>query len=227
MTWLNRFFRFFEVNVCLLCNKSLPEEGLCWQCWRKLQLLAVDRINFNAIQQNIHLIFKVHHFLFLFFFEKKSPFLHLIHLLKYKNKPNIGFLFGRVLGFLLPKDIPNSVLVPVPLHPEKLQKRGYNQSKKIAEGISSITQVPLKNDWVIRKTDTNTQTQKDAGNRLENTSQIFEILVVPEDNTHIILVDDVFTTGSTIEALGLAFLQRNPNISISIAVLVSRSKSEP
>ena len=105
MTWLDTIYNFFIGKNCLLCRKSLPKEGLCWGCWRKVQLLAVDRMTFTTFEKEINLTFNIEHFLFLFFFEKKNPFLKLIYLLKYKNKPEIGFLFGRILGFLFPKNL--------------------------------------------------------------------------------------------------------------------------
>jgi ComF family protein len=223
MHWWNRIIYFFAIHTCLSCYKSLPKEGLCWGCWRKLQLLAVDRMSLTVFQSEINLLLKIRYFFFLFFFEKKHPFLRLIYLLKYKNKPELGYIFGRVLGFLFPKGLENTVLVPVPLHPEKQAKRGYNQSEKIAQGIASITKLPIETGWVRRSENSDTQTKKKMTDRLENTYQVFKVSKMPPDHTHIILVDDVFTTGSTIEALMLCLWEKNTTLSFSAAVLSYRN----
>jgi ComF family protein len=140
----------------------------------------------------------------LFFFRKGSDYRTIIHKLKYKGKYNIGLRLGEELGIHLAnsplyKDI--SMLVPVPLHPAKERSRGYNQSELIASGMSKIMNLPLGKGNLIRTKFTETQTRKRIVERWENVQSVFDVRDKSSFNgEHIMLVDDVITTGSTIGA---------------------------
>ena len=109
--------------------------------------------------------------------------------------------------------------VPVPLHPKKERKRGFNQSYWIAKGIGTATGVPVVHDNLYRKTFTSTQTRKNRFERWKNVEDIFEIRKPEEfENRHILLIDDVVTTGSTLEACAVQLLKIE-NTTVSIATL--------
>ena len=134
-------------------------------------------------------------------FSKKGKSQKLLHQLKYRNKPEIGKEMGRLYGLTLANSGFSSewdVIVPVPLHPMKQKRRGYNQSEKFAEGLSKPLETTVSN-LLERKKFTETQTKKSRLQRLENVDEVFE-LRQGENITglRILLVDDVVTTGATL-----------------------------
>ena len=134
-------------------------------------------------------------------FTKKGKSQKLLHLLKYKNKPEIGLEMGRLYGITLKENgFSNEwdVIVPVPLHPIKQKRRGYNQSEKFASGLSSELGIPAQ-ELLVRKKFTETQTKKSRLQRLENVDEVFGLA----ENLNgmvlrVLLVDDVITTGATL-----------------------------
>ena len=155
-------------------------------------------------------------------FRKGNIVQKLVYQLKYGNKPAIGETLGRYYGFILSKrswDSDFDYIVPIPLHPRKLQQRGYNQSDYFAKGLATSLGIPWHNQYVSRVKETDTQTQKGRTERLQNLANAFYITdqkVV--GGKHILLVDDVVTTGTTLEACGLSFLEAGTK-EISIATI--------
>lgn len=157
-----------------------------------------------------------------FFFRKGSRYQKLIHFLKYKGLKEIGFEIGKHFGFEMAEsgyfsDV--DMIIPVPLHPKKLKKRGYNQSEWIAKGFAFGLNRPVNTDILHRIVFTSTQTRKTRFERWKNVEGIFEV-TEPDKfyNKHILLVDDVITTGSTLEACAFS-MQKIPGIKISVASL--------
>jgi ComF family protein len=146
----------------------------------------------------------------------------MIHKLKYKGKYNIALRLGEELGICLKNSVlyqDISMLIPIPLHPKKEKMRGYNQSELIATGMSNILSLPLEKGNLIRTKFTDTQTRKTASERWKNVQSVFDL----RDGTgltgeHILLIDDVITTGSTIEACASTIID-NCKCKISIASL--------
>lgn len=156
------------------------------------------------------------------FYTRDSRIRKLIHQLKYKGVKEIGQELGRIYGnVLLSSGFFNDIdlIVPVPLHPSKERQRGYNQSDLISEGLSVVSGLPVKKDILIRKTGTKTQTKKSRYDRWTNVDDVF---IVPGDTdisgTHILLVDDVITTGSTLEACANE-LRKTENVRVSVVAL--------
>lgn len=144
-----------------------------------------------------------------FFYHKGSNFSRILHLLKYGGRKDIGEVMGRFMaaelsasGFFSDVD----VIVPVPLHPRKQKQRGYNQSECIACGISAVTGIPVDIVSVVRSKHTETQTRKSSYERWENVDGIF-CLDASESfvGKHILIIDDVLTTGATTTACADAF----------------------
>ena len=211
-------------SVCEACGNILykNENILCTKC-----LYMLPRTNYcvdteNPIIQLFTGRLRLCRATALFTFQKGSKFRKLLHRLKYNSKPEIGVLLGKELGaeMLKSNNFSNiDFIIPVPLHPKRQKSRGYNQSEMIANGISEITKVPVLNNNLIRNIETTTQTKMNKEERWHNVSGKF-ITKNPKEieNKHILLVDDVVTTGSTIEACGEVLLKINGLI-LSIAVL--------
>jgi ComF family protein len=157
-----------------------------------------------------------------FFFQKGSPFQKVLHQLKYKGNREVGEVLAKHAAAALLESsgfLPVDVIVPVPLHPNKLRKRGYNQSECIAKGLSAVLQKPLDTLSLIRALENPTQTKKNVYERYKNTEGIFQLTDKKAfEGKHVLLVDDVLTTGSTIEACAEALLETE-GVKISVFVL--------
>ncbi|WP_435623785.1 ComF family protein [Flagellimonas sp.] len=209
-------------KVCFGCNARLSrgEQVLCTVCRHELPLTdynfteenAVDRIFYGRIP-----IKKASSFLF---FTKNGVVKNLLHFLKYKKQEKIGGFFGDWYGSLLKeeKSLQNvDVVVPVPLHPKKEKKRTYNQVSLFAQHIAEHLEADFAPDLLIRKKNTKTQTKKDRQSRWESIQDAFD-LVDPKSRgyTHVLLLDDVITTGATVEACARKLTQI-PGVEISVA----------
>jgi ComF family protein len=162
----------------------------------------------------------------LFRYEKGSRYQQLIHELKYRNRQDIGRVLGRMLGTELRGSAFGSadLILPVPLHPKKQRQRGYNQCDPIAKGISETLGIPWQADYLVRPSATLTQTGKSRRDRWSNVAGGFESKQGEElTGKHIILVDDVVTTGSTLDACASAILS-GTQLRISMATLAVAMK---
>lgn len=136
-------------------------------------------------------------------FRKGSHYQQLIHYLKYKGYREIGRVLGYQFGLELTTSpfAGNDIILPVPLHRSRLRVRGFNQSEFIAQGLSEALHIPMMKEPLVRRVQTATQTRK---NRYERWQNVADIFIVPERESvtgkRILLVDDVVTTGATLEA---------------------------
>jgi len=205
------FFNLIYPRLCAACNQALLKEEycICTSCQFKL-----PKTNFHLDKDNeVAKVFwgriPVEMAAAYLKFSKKSKVQHLLHELKYKGNKEVGQFIGKLYGFEL-KEAPLfsgiDFIIPVLLHPKKLKKRGYNQSEWIAKGLSESMNIPLITEILYRNIDSQTQTKKTRYNRWENVGDIFSIkdteLVAGKN---ILLVDDVITTGATIEACSIPF----------------------
>ncbi|MCK6616767.1 MAG: ComF family protein [Cyclobacteriaceae bacterium] len=135
----------------------------------------------------------------------------LLHELKYNNRPEIGRMLGRVYGNELAQagyDRQFDVIIPIPLHEWKIKRRGYNQSEEFAIGLAAALNVAVETTVVKRAVNTETQTRKSRLKRWENVSDVFTVTnPLAVAGKHVLLVDDVITTGATIEACGDVLLK--------------------
>ena len=207
------FFNLMFPNLCVVCTDNLSkcEQHLCITC-----LHAMPKTNFHCVLNNpIEKRFwgktNVHRGTAFFFFQKGSPFQKLLHELKYRNNKELGELLGKYAAadLLDSSDFASiDVIIPVPLHPKKHIQRGYNQSEWIGRGLSKVLDKPQDISTLIRVRENTTQTKKTVFERYENTEGIFELSDKEKLNDkHILLVDDVLTTGSTLEACISVLLQ--------------------
>jgi ComF family protein len=160
----------------------------------------------NNLKKRLAGRIKLDHVMALFRFSKNGRVQGILHALKYKNQPDLAVMLGQVYGermltagFFKGFDL----IVPVPLHASRLRKRGYNQSAKFAEGLSEKLEVPYSDDHMERKVSTETQTRKSKLNRWQNVDEVFGVGREKDiQGKKILLVDDVITTGATLEACG-------------------------
>ncbi len=158
----------------------------------------------------------------MYYFAKGGKVQHLLHQLKYKGIKEIGIYTGKLYGVTLKKspfytDV--DVIIPVPLHPKKQRKRGYNQSEMFACGLAEAFSKPYDIKTLVRTYASETQTKKSRFRRWENVKEIFALKDHQHMiNKHILLVDDVVTTGATLEACANMLLQI-PGVKVSIATI--------
>jgi len=216
-------------EICNACGKPLykHESIICNYCKVKLPYT-----NFHLQTENpIEKIFwgrvpieKAGAFLY---FHKGNRVQQLMHRFKYNGKKEIGELIGSIYGFELNKNnfLHNiNLIVPVPLHPEKQKKRGYNQSESFAIGISKTTKIPCNIQVLVRAVASSTQTKKNRFERWQNVETIFQVNNIDQiQNKHILLVDDVITTGATVEACALNLL-KSANCKVSFLALACTYK---
>jgi ComF family protein len=161
------------------------------------------------------------------YFTKDSLLQHLLHQFKYNNHPEIGHWFGRRIGESLLASAHSTLpdaLIPIPLFAARERRRGYNQASIVCEGISEVTGIPVWKDIVIRTSSTETQTRKNRIERWQNIEGRFALQhPATIRDKHLLLVDDVVTTGATLEACGRTLLAAG-NVQLSIATLAVTSR---
>jgi ComF family protein len=192
-------------------------------------MLEMPRTNYHLEKANpFYNKFKgripAQHVMALFKFVKSSRVQKLLHRLKYQNQPEIGVTLGRLYGqYLLLADFEKEfdLIIPVPLHVMKKRKRGYNQSDEFGKGLSEVLGMPCSDKILQRKYETETQTRKTKLKRWINVSEVFEVTDPKQiKGLRILLVDDVVTTGATLEACGQVLLDAGCK-EISIACIAA------
>jgi ComF family protein len=202
--------------TCAVCKRSLFafEDHLCRICEANLPVTSYHLIpSSNDLKTKIMGLAEVDRVMAYLKYTKRGVSQKLLHQLKYKNKPGLGKVLGRLYGKLLLErgylDRWDGI-IPVPLHSEKLRRRGYNQSECFAEGLSEVLSIPVL-DAVRRNTNTTTQTSKSRLQRWENVSEVFDLVNVNfVSGKRILLVDDVMTTGATLAACARAIHSGSP-----------------
>jgi len=231
LSYLRSFFSLIYPNRCEACGTLLVagERVLCSTCRYKLPRTCYWLQKGNPVEQMFWGRVPVENACALFFMGKGSKYRKLLHKLKYSNKPQVGVELGSLLGAeLLHAPLYQDIdyVIPIPLHTKRLRTRGYNQSEMIADGISQAFGKPTLANVVYRKLYNETQTKKNREERMKNVENIF---AVHADKTaliegkHLLLVDDVLTTGATLEAC-IAVILKEVNCKISVATLASATK---
>jgi ComF family protein len=211
-------------RTCPACKKHLKdwEECLCLTCLAQLPVTHFDLDPDNPLAEMFWGRVKLSQAVAWFYFRKGSVYQDTLHKLKYNDRPDIGFLLGKQFGYELYQStgfIKPDILVPVPLNPKRQRQRGYNQSEAIARGLSAGLRIPMINSVLTRPVATSTQTRKSRYDRYLNVTGKFKINnPVVVETRHVLLIDDVITTGATLEACAEELLSY-PGVSVSVAAL--------
>lgn len=183
-----------ETLVCGKCNLQLPRTGYSHDAYR------------NEMAKLFYLQIPVERAAAWFFYEAHSPVSRLLYRLKYQNHPETGEEMGRMMAQEMRADDFFSgidAIIPVPLTKKRQRERGYNQSMEIALGVSMATGIPIMKHALVRKTFAESQTRKDRRARHDNVEDAFELNAgTPLQGKHLLIIDDVVTTGATIIACG-------------------------
>ena len=223
-TILANFVSLIYPELCVICGEPLIENEnfFCFACLLKLPRTYYHLIPENQAIERLSGKISLEKASSYFYYNKGGVAQKMITEIKYKGNQN----FGEWIGAYIAKDMISSdffqkidYLVPVPLHRSKEKKRGYNQAEKIAEGIAQVTKIPIETRNIFREKANASQTKKGVYDRWKNTSGLFN-MKDPElfNKKHILLIDDVLTTGSTLEAVAQSLL-KSQEVKISILTL--------
>lgn len=215
---------FFFPVYCPVCGRVLHLAGeiICLSCEQKMPFTHYIDDPDNPVAQLFWGRTEIAGAFSLLRFEKGSSYQPLLHLLKYKGHKKMGVFLGRMLGAALKYSMlaQADLVLPVPLHPRKERKRGYNQSSLIARGVAEITGIPLHEKILFRRENTGSQTRRNRYERWENMEDVFGLCRDAEGYSDLsfLLIDDVVTTGSTLEACAIT-LRQLPGTKVYVATV--------
>jgi len=222
--YLADFISLLFPQLCAACGESLVagEDLVCIDCLYNLPFTNFHLQADNIVAQQFWGKINLEAAYSLYYFAKGGKVQSLMHHFKYKDMHRIGNLLGNIAGGQLAQnELFNTVdfIIPVPLHKSRLKQRGYNQSACFAEGLAEKLTATIEIDNLVRIRATETQTHRSRFARFENMQEVFTVNN-PERliNKHVLLVDDVITTGSTLEACAIPLLNI-PGLKLSIATI--------
>lgn len=212
-------------EACLICSKELTsqEHSICSFCYDDLHFTHFEKYTEpTSLDKLFWGRVKIDTSFSLLYFEKELSTQQILHALKYRSNPQVGIEFGRIIARKIKKmegfkDIDH--LIPVPIHPKKEFVRGYNQSEQLANGISEVLNIPVDNQILKKRSHTESQTKRGRFARWDNVVNNFRLQKQTDVLKHIAIVDDVITTGATLEALIRSIQENYPDIRISIISL--------
>ncbi len=222
--WFNDLLSLVYPNLCLVCGESLirGEHQICMHCMHNIPKTNYHLETDNTVEKRFWGKVPIYRGTAFFFFYKGSPFQKVLHELKYRSNKEAGVVVAKYAAADILTDASFAsvdVIVPVPLHPKRYAKRGYNQSECIAQGLSTVMGKPIDTKTLIRIRENTTQTRKSVFDRYRNTKGIFHLKDKKTfEKKHVLLVDDVLTTGSTLEACMIALMETD-YIKISVFTL--------
>jgi len=207
----------FFPNRCIECNRITDADLLvCSLCFEQIHFTHFDYFSENIIKEKCRLLFPVENTYGLMKFEESGLTRKLIHELKYKSRENVGKTLAEwTVERLDFRDEKPDILVSVPLHPKKLRERGYNQLHLFTETLSRFYQIPFDHELIQRNHYSKAQALKDKKHRLETVNPFS--LSKPISGKHVLLIDDVFTTGNTVSSIAWEILNAGNN---KVSVLV-------
>lgn len=198
------------------------EQHICTKCLHNLPFTEFHKHPENPVLHTFYGRVSIVNATSLLHYKKNGMVQQLIHQLKYKGRQEIGTFLGNMLGKRLKEEILYSTIdyiIPVPLHKKRLQKRGYNQVTTFGQQLAMHLESEYAADVLVKVNNIKTQAFKKRAARWLTAQQSFEVINTEKlAGKHILLVDDIITTGATLEACALA-LQKIPNIKISVATM--------
>ncbi len=230
MKWISDLIDIIFPRSCAVCGKALSssEKDICINCLIDLPRLP-SYTPANNIEKLFYGILPIERATAYIHYAKESPYNNLIHRMKYSDRPEIGERMATAAANELTTEKffeGVDIIVPLPLSKKKKAKRGYNQCDYIAQGISKITNIAIDTKSVIRHIANASQTHKQREERWKNVENIFSVTNAKAlKGKHILLVDDVLTTGATLTSCGKAILHAAPDAKISIFTLACTVKN--
>lgn len=224
MQFLRDILELFYPKLCATCANSLLNNELvvCLLCRYDFPVIEITDFKNNQVMSAFYGRVPLQNAVSFLYFRKKGKAKTLIHLLKYKGRQEIGTFLGDWFGYELQQsnqldDI--DYIVPVPLHPKRLKERGYNQLTTFGQRLSLALSTSYMPNVLLRNEATKTQTLKQRFERFDNVTTKFKLTDTSIfNNKHVLLIDDVITTGATIEACCNELLKAK-NITISVATI--------
>jgi ComF family protein len=222
------FLHLLFPHICCGCGNDIfhQESVLCMRCIEALPETNFEYHPNNPVEKHFWGRLPLRAAAGQFYFTKESLMQRLMHQFKYKANRELGLQLGRMMGEQLKRSgrFNADVIIPLPLFPAKEKRRGYNQATVLCQGMQEIMDIPILDKVIIRPQHTETQTKKGRIERWKNMEGKF-ILQDPRaiNNKHLVLVDDVVTTGATLEACGTELLKAE-NVSLSVVTLCVASR---
>lgn len=209
-------------KTCLGCNGMLQtgEEVLCTKCRHDLPLTNHHLITENDAFKRLAGRVPLEKAMSLLLFEKQGIVQQIVHKLKYKGHQEVGTLLGYWYGEIIKNEFDDvDEIIPVPLHKKRLKERGYNQVTTFCDSLSDCLKIPVNDAVLVRKLYSKTQTKKSFFFRTDISKEIFDVNFSEKDfDKHFLLIDDVMTSGTTLEQCAKALL-KIPNAKISIVTM--------
>ncbi len=226
MFFLKSLADLFYPPICLTCSEHAFTDILCTRCTASLPHTYFASLRNNIIERIFSGRLDIKAAFSEFYFEKNKVIQSVLHQLKYRNNREAGLFLGRCIGKSIlesPAFLEAGQLIPLPLHPKKEHKRGYNQALVICEGISSVTRQKVNKNAVVRNKFSDSQTKKHRTERWKNVDGIFSLKDKKSISSEkVILIDDVITTGATLEACGKELANEVSSLLIATAAYASK-----
>ena len=212
-------FDFLFPNRCLICNQIIDKSDIvCEVCFSRINFSNHNYNDNNTLKDKLLVQFPISNAYSLLYYEKESLAQNIIQQLKYNNRENIGKNLAKwVMERVDFKNDKPDIITTVPLHYRKLKQRGYNQLHLFGNELSKFYNIPVNHTFLQRTTHSKAQAKKDQSERLKtkNAYQLTQRI----DDKHILLIDDVYTTGNTISNIAWEILNNSTNVRISILVM--------
>jgi ComF family protein len=205
-TLLYDLFHTIFPDLCLACDR-LPKTkhaSFCVDCLHKMPYTDHFYIKENKLTNHFKGRVKLHHGAAILSFREGSMVQNMLHKLKYRGRKEVGEIMGKIgAGRLLKSSLYEKpdIIIPIPIHIKKVKKRGYNQSTIFGKSVGMSLDIPFRDDIIVKSIETESQTGKSRTDRVKNVSDVFtiadeKVLI----GSHVLIVDDVVTTGATLEA---------------------------
>ena len=204
--WYEALVHVFYPSLCYGCNNELiqGDQYICLQCQTEMGRTYFESIRDNPVEKLFWGRADIQCAASTFYYIDKTPLQQIVHHIKYRQEKELGIHMGEIMGIHgsgLFTECKTDLCIPMPLHPKKEYKRGYNQATLLCEGIFKQTGIPYNEKALVRNENTRTQTKKSRIERWKNVASVFDVIepLVINDK-HVVVVDDVITTGASTEA---------------------------
>ena len=211
--WYEALVHVFYPSLCYGCNNELiqGDQYICLQCQTEMGRTYFESIRDNPVEKLFWGRADIQCAASTFYYIDKTPLQQIVHHIKYRQEKELGIHMGKIMGIHGTEfftEFETELCIPMPLHPKKEYKRGYNQASLLCEGIFKQTGIPYNEKALVRNENTRTQTKKSRIERWKNVASVFDVIEPSIINDkHVVVVDDVITTGASTEACVNMLLQ--------------------